>query len=141
MAQVEIVLPSDASAPAKARELLGRVLDDSAASERLALCGLALSEVVTNAVRHGGNGASAEINVSIERADDVVRITVVQPGPVRDIPSIVEMPEPWSMNGYGLSIVDAVTDRWGIHLSPPSVWFELDLRDGATGHDRSARRA
>jgi anti-sigma regulatory factor (Ser/Thr protein kinase) len=111
------------------------VLDDSAASERLARCELALSEVVTNAVRYGGNGASTEVNVSIERADDVVRITVVQPGPVGDVPSIVEMPEPWSTNGYGLSIVDAVTDRWGIHLSPPSVWFELGLRDEPTAHD------
>jgi anti-sigma regulatory factor (Ser/Thr protein kinase) len=135
MAQVAIVLPSDPSAPAKARELLGRVLDGSAASERLALCELALSEVVTNAVRHGGNGASAGITVSIAREDDVVRITVVQPGPVRDVPSIVEMPEPWSTNGYGLSIVDAVTDRWGVHLSPPSVWFELGLRDEATADD------
>jgi anti-sigma regulatory factor (Ser/Thr protein kinase) len=131
MMQAQLVLPSDASAPSKARELLARVID-GAPSERLALCELALSEIVSNAVRHGGNGGPGEINVSIERVDDLVRVAVAQQAPVQAVPSIVAMPEPWSTNGYGLNIVDAVTDRWGVHLDPPSVWFEWSL-DGPGG--------
>ena len=130
MMQADLVLPSDPSAPSKARELLSRILD-GAAPERVALCQLALSEVVSNAVRHGGNGGSAAVNVSIERDDDLVHVVVAQQAPVQPVPSIVSMPEPWSTNGYGLNIVDAVTDRWGVHLDPPSVWFELSLQERA----------
>jgi anti-sigma regulatory factor (Ser/Thr protein kinase) len=127
MTEAELVLPADASAPSKARELLATVLADHADSERLARGQLALSEVVSNAVRHGGNGRSGSIRVLIERSDGVVSVTVTQPGPIPERPSIVEMPEPWSTGGYGLAIVDTVADRWGVRVDPPSVWFELRL--------------
>ena len=129
MTQAELVLPADPSAPSKARELLAEVLTDEVGSEELALGALALSEVVSNAVRHGGS-AGAPIRLRIEHEGEVVRITVIQPGPVRDVPSIVEMPEPWSTHGYGLGILDAVAARWGVQVDPPSVWFELSLQDG-----------
>jgi hypothetical protein len=37
------------------------------------------------------------------------------------------MPSLWSTSGYGLGIVDTISDRWGVRLDPPSVWFELSL--------------
>jgi anti-sigma regulatory factor (Ser/Thr protein kinase) len=125
--ETELVVPADASAPFKARELLARVLSDHAGTERLARGQLALSEVVSNAVRHGGTDRSTHIRVSIERTDGHVHVTVTQPGPVPERPSIVEMPTAWSTGGYGLAIVDTIADRWGVRLDPPSVWFELRL--------------
>jgi anti-sigma regulatory factor (Ser/Thr protein kinase) len=127
MTTVDLLLPPDATAPSRAREGLVRVLPDKDGSELLALGELAVSEVVTNAIRHGGTGASADIRVVIERDDDFARVRVIQPGPVPERPSIVAMPEPWSTGGYGLRILDAVAKRWGVHVDPPSVWFELPL--------------
>ena len=81
---------------------------------------------ITNAIRHGGVGVSAPIQLVVERTDPFVTVSVTQPGPVPDRP-VVNMPDPWSTSGYGLGIVDAVADRWGVQLDPPSVWFEISL--------------
>jgi hypothetical protein len=30
-------------------------------------------------------------------------------------------------SGYGLRVIDAISDRWGVHENEPgSVWFELE---------------
>jgi anti-sigma regulatory factor (Ser/Thr protein kinase) len=127
VARANLDLDPDALAPSKARELLAEVLDDRAGSEWLARAQLALSEIVTNAVRHGGDGRPDPITLSIERGDGLVTVSVIQRGSVPPRPSIVNMPAPWSTSGYGLGIVDSIADRWGVRLDPPSVWFELQL--------------
>ena len=71
------------------------------------------------------------MRVVIEREDPAVRVRVTQPGPVPERPSIVNMPDPWSSGGYGLGILDAVANRWGVQLDPPSVWFELSLGEAS----------
>jgi anti-sigma regulatory factor (Ser/Thr protein kinase) len=93
----------------------------------LARAQLALSEIVTNAVRHGGVRGPGSLTLSIERGDGLVSVSVTQHGPIPARPSIVNMPAPWSSSGYGLGIVDSIVDRWGFRLDPPSVWFELRL--------------
>jgi anti-sigma regulatory factor (Ser/Thr protein kinase) len=127
MTDVSVLLAPDTQAPFRARVVLAQVLADRAGSEGLALAQLALSEIITNAIRHGGVGVSASIQLVVERTDPLVTVSVTQPGPVPDRPSIVNMPDPWSTSGYGLGIVDAVADRWGVRLDPPSVWFEITL--------------
>jgi anti-sigma regulatory factor (Ser/Thr protein kinase) len=127
MTQANMVFAPDALAPSKARALLARVFADQAEPEWLARAQLALSEIVTNAVRHGGMGGPGPITLFIDRGDGLVRVSVTQPGPVPARPSIVNMPDPWSTSGYGLGIIDGVADRWGVSLDPPSVWFELKL--------------
>jgi anti-sigma regulatory factor (Ser/Thr protein kinase) len=127
MGQADSVLAPDALAPSRARELLARVLADRVGSEWFDRAQLALSEVVTNAVRHGGIGGPGPLQLLIERTDGLVTVSVRQPGPVPQRPSIVNMPGPWSTSGYGIRILDAIADRWGVRLDPPSVWFELRL--------------
>jgi anti-sigma regulatory factor (Ser/Thr protein kinase) len=127
MSQADLVLSPNDRAPSKARELLATFLADRAGSEGFERAQLALSEVVSNAVRYGGAAASAAIKVKVEQTDDLLRVQVVQPGPVPERPSIIDMPPAWSTGGYGLGIIDAIVDRWGIHVEPPSVWFELHL--------------
>jgi anti-sigma regulatory factor (Ser/Thr protein kinase) len=129
MAHADLILTPDAHAPSKAREFLAEVLADQAGSEWLASAQLALSEVVTNAVRHGFVGSSGSLRLSFERTDGLIRIRVTQPGPVPERPTIVSMPDPWSTSGYGLGVVDAVAHRWGVQLDPPSVWFEMHRED------------
>jgi anti-sigma regulatory factor (Ser/Thr protein kinase) len=127
MMQAALELIPDTSAPSKARQLLFGLMADHGCSASVELALLALSEVVTNAVRHGATEGSDPINVLIERTEDLVRVHVIQPRPVPPLPSIAEIPEGWPTNGYGLAIVEAVADRWGVHVDPPSVWFEVHL--------------
>ena len=127
MTQARLVLAPDTSAPSKARALLAEVLDDPSSSDQLSRAQLALSEVVTNAVRHGAAKDSDPIGLEIVQVDDLVRVLVTQPRPVPERPSIVSMPEGWSTGGYGLVIIDSIADRWGVHVQPPSVWFEIRL--------------
>jgi anti-sigma regulatory factor (Ser/Thr protein kinase) len=128
MGKAHLALAPDPFAPSKARQLLAEALQDQSGLESLARAQLALSEIVTNAIRHGGtSGEQVPIQLFIERTEDRVTVRVIQPGPIPERPSIVSVPEGWSTHGYGLGIIDAVADRWGIHLEPPSVWFELRL--------------
>ena len=119
------------------------VMADQAGSDGLHRALLAVSEVVTNAVSHGVNDESDPISLLVERTEDVLIVRVIQPRPVPETPSIAIMPEGWSMGGYGLGVLDAVADRWGVELEPPSVWFELHLaaRQSRQGSPPSAARA
>jgi signal transduction histidine kinase len=87
---------------------------------------LLVTELVTNAVRHGGVGPDRSLDVALERWSHRVRVEVVEPGTrfalapprVRGV-----------SGGWGLTLVDRIADRWGV--SPTSsgtcVWFELRL--------------
>jgi anti-sigma regulatory factor (Ser/Thr protein kinase) len=84
---------------------------------------LLLSELVTNSYRHSG-AAQAGIGVSIEVGRDLVRAEITDHGkgpkaePVRA--------EERGEGGWGLVIVDRLSERWGVRKGPPScVWFEL----------------
>jgi anti-sigma regulatory factor (Ser/Thr protein kinase) len=100
---------------------------DRSGSEELHKALLAVSEVVTNAVGLGVDDESDLITLLIERTEDLVTVRVLQARPIAERPSIAKMPEGRSIGGYGLAILDAVADRWGVGLEPPSVWFELRL--------------
>lgn len=111
-----------ADSPRDARRFVRRVLDDLGCQEVAEDAELLVSEVVTNAVLHGG-GASTPVRV--ERIDDGVRIEVVDPGHVFPAePQEVDLSTP---GGLGLSIVDNLSDRWGVTPTDQGkvVWFEL----------------
>ena len=89
---------------------------------------LCLSELVTNAVQHPGAEAGDRLELRLTLTDEVLRVTVVDPG------SGFQPGEPREGDdrGWGLFIVDRLASRWG---SEPSqgrtvIWFEMD-RAGA----------
>lgn len=84
---------------------------------------LLVSELVTNAIVHGGVPSPA-IVVSCD--DDTVRIDVRDASPVPLVRSAkVDLTVP---GGFGLGIVDTIAARWGVEHGErgKSVWFELD---------------
>jgi anti-sigma regulatory factor (Ser/Thr protein kinase) len=92
-------------------------------SERLCDAELLLSELVSNAVKYGGEG---DISVIFERDDGRFRTEVVDQGdgfiaPLRDR-SDVDTP-----GGWGLPLVQTLSDRWGAHQGSTHVWFEFAL--------------
>jgi len=120
---VERRFPSDLQAAASARralDLIGRRLSRST----LENAKLLVSELVTNAVRHGPQRRGGEVRVRTAVRPDAVRIDVTDEGE-----GFVQPPASGLLvvGGWGLVLVDRVADRWGIEDGGPTrVWFELD---------------
>ncbi len=112
------------------------------ARDQLAICGLTgladnatllISELVTNALLHGGEGAVLTLTV-----DDLrVRAEVRDSSPA--IPVVRNYSET-STTGRGMVIVDALAAAWGTYpvAGGKVVWFELGT--GRAADEEQARR-
>jgi anti-sigma regulatory factor (Ser/Thr protein kinase) len=112
-------LPRDEHAPAVARGALGgfaHALDEV----RFDSTRLLVSELVTNAVKYGGDGP-----VRLEVATDPSRFRaeVIDSGSGFVASARVAGQE----GGWGLPLVEHLADRWGTFEGSTHVWFELDL--------------
>jgi anti-sigma regulatory factor (Ser/Thr protein kinase) len=118
-------LPHGPTAPAAAREAVDSALDGRLAGEGLAELRLVVSELVTNAVRHGrGRGGVVELTLSL--ADHCLRVEVVDGGGGFIPPARV--PDPEERGGWGLVVVDSLVDRWGVEgAGGTRVWFERNV--------------
>ena len=95
------------------------------------LCDLRLmvSELVTNGLRHGRDGPDDPLRLAVELAEDRARVEVVDAGSGFEVPR--GGPRPREDAGWGLVLVDALSDRWGVEAEEPTrVWFELGLGGG-----------
>ena len=95
-------------------------------SERLGRDGLLLlTELVNNAVMHGSSSPADRVSVDLFDLGERVRVEVRDDGAGftwRGPPD-----DPNRATGYGLVLVEAVADRWGIDTASGRncVWFEL----------------
>jgi anti-sigma regulatory factor (Ser/Thr protein kinase) len=92
--------------------------------DRLANLALVISEIVTNAVRHGKPGG--EIRLAATPKDDYLCVQVTDEGSGF-------VPTPGAMasepgGGFGLFLVEQLTRRWGMTRENmrTRVWFEFD---------------
>jgi anti-sigma regulatory factor (Ser/Thr protein kinase) len=124
-ADLTITLPAALRAPARARAWVAEHAADLAPS-LLQDALLVISELVTNAVRHG----RPEIVVSLRRTPQGLRVAVQDAGPALPAPARTTAPDVPS--GRGLLIVEATATRWGVDPAWPgpgkTVWVELDGR-------------
>ncbi len=90
---------------------------------------LLLSELVSNAVRHGGVGPEDTIEVSVEQYPSHVRVGVRDDAPAFNA-SLEREQVRLRARGLGLYFVKELSDEWGIdsHEDGKTVWFELRLR-------------
>lgn len=115
----ELKLDPTANAPGDARRFVARVLNDHGAVEAATLV---ISELVTNAVLHGGADAGDVIVViRHDRSAERVRLEVSQPKHPGFLYSD-RAPGHLEPTGRGLMIVDAVAADWGIDDDTGSVW-------------------
>jgi anti-sigma regulatory factor (Ser/Thr protein kinase) len=111
-------------APTLARRHVRREITASAG--RLHDIVLLTSEVVTNAVEHSRAGA---VEISVIRGPTFTRIEVRNPGEIWDHrPELrsSEPAEPDEPGGWGLFLVEQLSDRWGVRDDDRTVWFEFD---------------
>ena len=113
----------DTTAPSKAR----RAVDDFAGTLDRAIVGdvrLLVSELITNSVKYGGEGPVTLILSS--EVPTHVHVEVVDQG-VGFVPAARDRPKT-EPGGWGLHMVEALTQRWGVRDGSTHVWFEIDRR-------------
>jgi anti-sigma regulatory factor (Ser/Thr protein kinase) len=97
------------------REALGNRYEDAV---------LLVSELVTNAVRHG-EGAMVRLEAGVRHG--TCRFEIIDGGNGFEPPEFIS--DPGMIGGRGLPIVDAISDAWGVFEGDSThVWFEIDLR-------------
>jgi len=87
---------------------------------------LIVSELVTNALRHGAEGEQIDLAVTPKPEFLCVQVTDDGPG-IAPRPRALETDEE---GGFGLFFVEQLTRRWGVTRENrrTRVWFELDYR-------------
>ena len=116
-----IEIPRDHHAPAAARRAVER-LDGTVDDDLVPPIKLLVSELITNSVKYGGEG-TITLKVDTEPPGKV-RAEVVDQGagfvPVaRDRPAT-------EVGGWGLHLVQTLSNRWGVHEGSTHVWFEIE---------------
>jgi anti-sigma regulatory factor (Ser/Thr protein kinase) len=108
---------------------------------RLYDASLCLSELVTNAVQHPGAGGDLVLTVAVDEAR--LRVEVADRGRGFDPGPPTEGDE----RGWGLFIVDSLSDSWGVDPGEGTVvWFEIEREEppgepGRAGQEGGDSRA
>jgi len=118
---LEMTLAPDPASVAEARTAVLQALPDLD-TERVNTVRLLISELVTNALRHGEAGEPVEVHASW---NSMVRVEVIDHGDgFTPTGRTKPLEEP---GGYGLVLVGTLADRWGVETEDcTTVWFELN---------------
>jgi anti-sigma regulatory factor (Ser/Thr protein kinase) len=126
--RVEARLALDVQAPGAARVVVADCLGDRVAASVFRDAQLLVSELVTNSVRHSGVPAGSEVIVSVDLTPGMVRLDVEDPGHAGTV--ALRAPEAGSGGGYGLNLVQTLSERWGMERVAEGgtrVWAQLAL--------------
>jgi anti-sigma regulatory factor (Ser/Thr protein kinase) len=122
--EIEHRFPPTPDSVAAARRSLGR-LAGHVPEPLLSDLRLLVSELVTNSVRHARLGSKDVIELRVALSGDSVRLEVADPGP--GFEATLRPPGPDGSSGWGLHVVDAIADRWGVdHRDSTRVWVEIN---------------
>ena len=124
-AQVHHLDPEPASVP-EARRLACELAARFLAPTQLKAFELVVTEVFSNAVRHGGQDGE-QIRLALTPKDGYMCVQVTDSGAgLVPRPGALEADDD---GGFGLFIVEQLTRRWGVTRedSKTRVWFELDF--------------
>jgi anti-sigma regulatory factor (Ser/Thr protein kinase) len=121
--QVSFDIERDLTAPTSARravEAFGAELDPAVLPD----VRLLVSELISNSVKYGGEG---QLQLILRSEDPRhVHVEVVDQG-VGFVPTARNRPKT-EPGGWGLHMVEALTERWGVREGSTHVWFEIDRR-------------
>jgi anti-sigma regulatory factor (Ser/Thr protein kinase) len=115
-------------APQHARRAIEQHFAGALTRELLASVELLSTELVSNAVRHGGATEDDVVALHLGLGRDRLRVEVCDRGPGFE----PGPPQPYGEGGYGLFLVSEVASAWGVVRDDENcAWFELPLPAGA----------
>jgi anti-sigma regulatory factor (Ser/Thr protein kinase) len=133
--RAELVLESDARSAGLARHFLrDRLVEWEVDPDTVDSAQLCLSELVTNAIMHAGT--TSELMVHLEGAVLTVMVrdigATARPGVPATYLPVPADDDPLRVFGRGLTLVDAIADRWGSEQDAygTTAWFALELDPG-----------
>ena len=119
----EYVLPPETSSVATARRHVRYALEDHVDPDIVDRAELVVSELVTNAVRHGpGELISLRL---LAGPDGSVGGEVLDQGD-GDVIIREHVSDLLQEGGRGLLLVNHLTDSWGVHPGSTQVWFHFE---------------
>jgi anti-sigma regulatory factor (Ser/Thr protein kinase) len=112
------------TAVGEARRWVASVAGDLLGPEQAENLRLIISEIVTNALRHGDSSERIDLAVTPKQQFLCVQVTDDGPG-LAPRPRALETDD---HGGFGLFFVEQLTRRWGVTRENrrTRVWFELD---------------
>jgi anti-sigma regulatory factor (Ser/Thr protein kinase) len=124
--QFSFVLVCGLDCPRTARAEVGRRIRGLVDPDVVEDVALLVSEVVTNAVKHGVTSGSATVALTGEVSERSLHVQVVNTGSAFEVPA--DGPENRDPGGRGLYLVDQLAHMWGVRHEDgqTTVWFELD---------------
>lgn len=121
----QLDLPLGLDAPAAARRAIVAVLGGWGFRDEMWLeaAAIVVSELVTNAVRHGGGA----VQFTVQSHDGRVVLCVADGSTV-----VPRRRDPDDAGGRGLAVIEALSTRWGVrdHQGGKQVWVELEPYPG-----------
>ena len=128
-------VPLGVYAPSTARHALVAVLQGWGYydEEWLEAAALVTSELITNAVQHGGGC----VDFSVESHEGRVVVSVADGSSV-----VPRRRDPDGIGGRGIAVIEAVSTRWGVHdhEGGKRVWVELTTHPGARAAQMGSAR-
>ncbi len=118
-------LPGSVHAASAARQGIVKQFGEILTREEQDLVRLLVSELINNAVVHGGADADHHVIFHLAVAPERLRAEVCDGGPGLDPGALPERND--SLGGKGFIILDGLASRWGVSTRDGTcVWFELD---------------
>ncbi len=107
---------------AEARWFLNTTVAHLRLDEELKIATLLVSELTSNAVRHGSGAPGSWVGLTITDTGPFVRVAVCDQGPGFD-PAEID----WKGHRGGLFLLDTLAYDWGIerNAAGTEVWFEI----------------
>jgi anti-sigma regulatory factor (Ser/Thr protein kinase) len=122
-----------------ARRAVREELYGALPQRKLADVELIVSELATNSVRHAGCDDADEIAMEADVQPDRVRVRLFDPGEGFEAHT-PKPPRNGGAGGYGLVLLDRLSDRWGVQRENGfAVWFEVQRDRLPFGDDRGPR--
>jgi PAS domain S-box-containing protein len=128
--RIHVTFSPDATVPGAARRVLERTFGSRLEPDELERAKLAVSELATNAVRHG----EGDVTVMAELTEERLLVEVIDAG--LGFEHIARERQPEGIGGWGLALVDAETSGWGLYDGNTHVWFEIKRRGAPPGEGR-----
>ena len=133
VAAIDVELEGGADAPGQARRLIRSELAPHLSEEEAFELELLVTELVTNAVLHGGMGDRRRVGLRLCIDGEILRLEVRDSGPGFR-PASRPHPRDFEQGGggFGLVLLDRFAREWGVERSRGArVWADIPRRRSA----------